>query len=52
MSLSRTVVSLVTGAGGLDLGLEAAGFETVAAVECDRSSCQTLRANRPSFGIV
>lgn len=40
------LVSLYTGAGGLDLGLETAGFEVAAAVEKDRSACATLRANR------
>lgn len=39
-------VSLYTGAGGLDLGLEAAGFETAVAVEMDRDCCETMRANR------
>ncbi len=39
-------LSLYTGAGGLDLGFEAAGFETVVAVEMDADSVATLRANR------
>jgi DNA (cytosine-5)-methyltransferase 1 len=40
-------VSLFTGAGGLDYGLEAAGFETCVTVEVDADCCATLRANRP-----
>jgi DNA (cytosine-5)-methyltransferase 1 len=41
-----TVVSLYTGAGGLDYGFEAAGFETRVALEMDPDCCATLAANR------
>jgi DNA (cytosine-5)-methyltransferase 1 len=42
-----SVISLYTGAGGLDLGFEAAGFDTRVAVEMDPDCVATLRANRP-----
>ena len=45
----RTVLSLFTGAGGLDLGLEVAGFENVLCVEFDKDARQTLRINRPHW---
>lgn len=40
------LISLYTGAGGLDLGLEAAGFDTRVAVEMDDDAVRTLRHNR------
>src|SRR6266496_5339839 len=40
------VISLFSGAGGLDYGLEAAGFETAVALELDHDCCETLRHNR------
>ena len=41
------VVSFFTGAGGLDLGFRAAGFEIACCVELERWACDTLRANHP-----
>ncbi len=45
-------ISLFTGAGGLDYGLEIAGFETVVAIEMDKWCCKTLKKNRPNWNIV
>lgn len=44
-----SVLSLFTGAGGLDLGLEAAGFEPVLCVEIDSDSRETIKRNRPGW---
>jgi len=44
-----TAISLYTGVGGLDFGFEAAGFDTVAAVELDAAASHTLRQNRPDW---
>lgn len=45
----RTVLSLYTGAGGLDLGLEEAGFKVALCVESDEDCRATLRKNRPAW---
>ncbi|MGQ0506119.1 MAG: DNA cytosine methyltransferase [Myxococcaceae bacterium] len=42
----RRVISLYSGAGGMDYGFEAAGFDTAVAVEFDHDCCETLRKNR------
>ncbi|HZP40056.1 MAG TPA: DNA cytosine methyltransferase, partial [Candidatus Binatia bacterium] len=44
-----SVLSLFTGAGGMDLGLEAAGFQPVLCVEMDEDSRATLKKNRPGW---
>ncbi|MEH2057393.1 MAG: DNA cytosine methyltransferase [Nostoc sp.] len=40
-------ISLFTGAFGLDLGMEEAGFQTVSVVEKDRDAAKTIALNRP-----
>jgi DNA (cytosine-5)-methyltransferase 1 len=40
------VISLFSGAGGLDIGLEQAGFVCLAANELTPYACETLRANQ------
>lgn len=47
-----TLVSLFTGAMGLDLGFEYAGFEVKVCVEKDRWAVETIRANRPSIAVI
>ncbi len=42
-------ISLFSGAGGLDIGLQMAGIETVASVELDKHCANTLRHNTRSM---
>ncbi len=43
---SPSLISLFSGAGGLDLGLESAGFETLVASELEENHCESLRGNQ------
>jgi DNA (cytosine-5)-methyltransferase 1 len=45
-------IDLFAGAGGLSLGLAAAGFDVAMAVELDRASCATYRATHPSAEVL
>lgn len=47
-----TVLETFAGAGGLALGLEKAGIETLGAVELDKNAAQTLRTNRPNWNVI
>ncbi len=44
-------VSFFSGAGGLDLGFEAAGFQHLASFEYSDIFCGTIRANRPKWNV-
>lgn len=44
-------IELFAGAGGLALGLELAGFESIALNEIDKQACNTLKINRPHWRI-
>lgn len=46
------VISLFSGAGGLDIGFENAGFSIAVAVEIDPSCCCTLKTNCPDLPVI
>lgn len=45
------VLELFAGAGGLALGLEHAGLNTVGLVELNKNACKTLSINRPNWSV-
>jgi DNA (cytosine-5)-methyltransferase 1 len=47
----KTMVSLFSGAGGLDLGLSYAGFDVRLCVEIEDDAKRTIRANHPKWTI-
>lgn len=46
------LISLFTGAGGLDLGFHKAGFNTILANEYDEKICPTFRHNFPNVELI
>lgn len=46
---NNKAISLFTGAGGLDIGLEQAGFETVVCIDTDANCRETIKQNRPAW---
>ena len=46
------LLELFAGAGGLAIGMEKAGFDSVLLNEIDKHACNTLRLNRPDWNVV
>jgi DNA (cytosine-5)-methyltransferase 1 len=52
MQTEFNVIELFAGAGGLALGLEAAGIKCVALNELNHWAAETLRLNRPNWNVI
>ncbi|EGG40397.1 MULTISPECIES: DNA cytosine methyltransferase [Streptococcus] len=46
------VIELFAGAGGLALGIERAGFESIGLIEFDKAASETLKSNRPDWNVI
>lgn len=51
MNIKPKLISLFSGAMGLDLGLEKAGFETLYCVENNQYAVKTIKHNRPELPV-
>ena len=45
-------IELFAGAGGLALGIEKAGFDTIALIEINKDASDTLKTNRPKWNVI
>lgn len=50
--MDLTLISLFSGAGGLDRGFQNAGFRTVVANEFDLKICPTFKVNNPEVNLI
>ena len=47
-----TTIELFAGAGGLALGIEKAGFDTLGLIEFDKDASDSLKKNRPDWRVI
>ena len=47
-----TTIELFAGAGGLALGIEKAGFDTLGLIEFDKDAADSLKRNRPNWRVI
>ncbi len=50
--MAYTSIEICAGAGGQALGLEMAGFDHLALVECEKDYCECLKSNRPEWNVM
>ncbi len=48
----KKFISFFSGAMGLDIGIEKAGFELAGALEFNPQACETIRLNKPSLPLI
>lgn len=51
-NLMFCTIELFAGAGGLALGIEKAGFDTLGLIEFDKDAADTLKKNRPNWNVI
>ena len=52
MGYMVNTLSLFTGCGGIDIGLERAGFNVVGCIEIEKYACDTVRLNHPNKVVI